>query len=84
MVSYSLKDGENLPVKTLKILFDENELPQHIEALIKVKNYLYQSEKTLSMDLDKKKLKTYHIEGWQELFIGKRKGFAVVGLLVNN
>ncbi len=80
-VIYQLKKGENLSVKTLKIEFDEDKSPKHIEALIQVENYLYQSEKNLSMDLDKKQLKNYQIEGWQELFIGKRKGFKVVGVL---
>jgi hypothetical protein len=42
---------------------------------------LYQSEKTLSMDFDKSQLKSYHIEGWQELFIGSKKGFEVNGIL---
>jgi hypothetical protein len=78
---YELKKGENLPVKTLKIIFDKDKSPQRIDALMQTNNYLYQSEKTLSMDFDKSQLKSYHIEGWQELFIGSKKGFEVTGIL---
>ena len=80
-VVYQLKKGEKLPVKTLKIEFDEEKSPKHIEALMQVENYLYKSEKHLSMDLEKKQLKSYQIEGWQELFVGKKKSFKVVGVI---
>jgi hypothetical protein len=78
-IVYQLKKGEKLPLKNLKIDFDEENTPKHIEALIQVENYLYKSEKHLSMDLEKKQLKSYQIEGWQELFIGQRKSFSVEG-----
>ncbi len=78
-VVYQLKKGEKLPVKSLRIEFDEQKSPKHIEALMQVENYLYKSEKHISMDLEKKQLKNYQIEGWQELFIGTKKGFKVVG-----
>jgi hypothetical protein len=34
------------------------------------------------MALDKNRLTNYQIEGWQELFIGKKKGFKVDGIVV--
>lgn len=79
MLVYELKKGENLPVKSLRIVFDADKTPQRIDALMQVSNY--QSEKTLSMDFDKSQLKSYHIEGWQELFVGSKKGFEVNGIL---
>ena len=82
MAVYTLKEGENLPVKSLKIIFDEDKSAKHIEALIQTENYLYQSEKHLLMTLDKNQLTNYQIEGWQELFIGKKKGFKVDGIVV--
>lgn len=82
MAVYTLKEGENLPVKSLKILFDEDKSVKHIEALIQTDNYLYQSEKHLLMTLDKNRLTNYQIEGWQELFIGKKKNFKVDGIVV--
>ncbi len=78
-VVYQLKKGEKLPVKSLSIEFDEQKSPKHIEALMQVENYLYKSEKHILMDLEKKQLKSYQIEGWQELFVGKKKGFKVTG-----
>ncbi|WP_435352647.1 hypothetical protein [Emticicia sp. SJ17W-69] len=80
-VVYQLKKGENLPVKVLKIEFDQENSPKHIDALIQVANYLYKSEKNLSMDLDKKQLKNYQIKGWQELFIGQKKNFKMIGVV---
>jgi hypothetical protein len=81
LVIYQLKKDEKLPIKKLKIEFDEEKTPKHIEALMHVENYLYKSEKKLSMDLEKQKLKNYQIEGWQELFIGKKKEFKVMGIV---
>ncbi|WP_238807164.1 hypothetical protein [Emticicia aquatica] len=83
MAIYTLKEHESLPVRTLKIIFDKDNTPKHIEAFMQVKNYLYESEKNLSMDFDKKQLKSYQIEGWQELFVGKKKRFKINGLLVH-
>jgi hypothetical protein len=82
MVVYMLKEGESLPVKSLKIIFDEDKSVKHIEALIQTENYLYKSEKYLLMTLDKNHLTHYQIEGWQELFIGKKKNFKVDGIVV--
>jgi hypothetical protein len=82
MAVYTLKEGENLPVKSLKIIFDEDKSAKNIEALIQTENYLYQSEKHLLMTLDKNHLTYYQIEGWQELFIGKKKSFKVDGIVV--
>ncbi len=47
MLVYRLKKGESLPIKRLKIAFDEEKSPKYIEALMQVENYLYQSEKTI-------------------------------------
>lgn len=84
MAVYTLKEGENLPVKSLKIIFDEDKSAKHIEALLQTENYLYQSEKHLLMTLDKNHLTNYQIEGWQELFIGKKKSFKVDGIVVRS
>lgn len=82
MAVYTLKEGEKLPVKSLKIIFDEDKTVKHLEALLQTKNYLYESEKHLLMTLDKNRLTNYQIEGWQELFIGKKKSFKVDGIVV--
>jgi hypothetical protein len=77
--SYQLKKGEKLPVTQLVIEFDEKDLPKHIEATMHTKNYLYESAKKLTADLENSQLKTYKIEGYQELFIGSKKSFSVEG-----
>jgi len=82
MAIYTLKEGENLAVKSLKIIFEEDKSAKNIEALIQTENYLYQSEKHLLMTFDKNHLTHYQIEGWQELFIGKKKNFKVDGIVV--
>jgi hypothetical protein len=82
MAIYTLKEGENLPVKSLKIIFEVDRTAKQIEALIQTENYLYQSEKHLLMTFDKNHLTHYQIEGWQELFIGKKKNFKVDGIVV--
>jgi len=81
MAVYMLKEGESLPVKSLKIIFDEDKSVKHIEALIQTENYLYKSEKYLLMTLDKNHLTHYQIEGLQELFIGKKKRFKADGIV---
>ncbi len=80
---YTLKDGEDLPVKSLKIIFNDDKSTKYIEAFLQTKNYLYQSEKHLLMTLDKNHLTTYKIEGWQKLFIGEKKNFEVDGIIMN-
>ncbi len=78
-ITYTLKKGENLPVKRLTIELDENGKPHHIESLQRTKNYLYSSEKDLIVDLKDGNLVNYQIKGWQELFVGGRKEFEVRG-----
>lgn len=82
MALYTLKEGENLAVKSLKIIFDEDKKAKNIEARVQTGNYLYQSEKHLFMTLDKNHLIHYQIDGWQELFIGNKKSFKVDGIVV--
>lgn len=78
-VNYQLKAGEKLSVTGLTIEFDEKDLPKHIEATIHTKNYLYESDKKLTAELVNNQLKSYKIEGYQELFVGSRKHFSVEG-----
>ncbi|MBA4851681.1 hypothetical protein [Emticicia sp. BO119] len=78
-ISYQLKEGEKLPVTSLIIEFDEKNLPKHIESTMHTNNYLYESDKKLTADLVNNQLKTYKIEGYQELFVGSKKGFSVEG-----
>ncbi|RYU94024.1 hypothetical protein [Emticicia agri] len=78
-INYRLKEGEKIPVKQLIIEFDEKDLPKHVEAIMRTSNYLYESDKKLTADLINNQLRNYKIEGSQELFIGSKKSFSVVG-----
>ena len=78
-VTYTLKEGEDLPVKELVIEFDEVNNPKYIGAKIQTSNYLYESDKMLSAQLNKNQLLSYHIKGWQKLFIGSKKNFNIKG-----
>lgn len=80
---YTLKSTENLPVKALKLFFDSKKNLNHVEASLQTKNYLYESEKELSLTLEESKLKNYEIKASQELFIGKKKDFRIIGNIEN-
>lgn len=78
-ISYRLKEGDKMPVNELTIEFDEKDLPKHIEATMHTNNYLYESDKRLTANLLDNQLRSYKIEGYQELFIGSKKKFSVEG-----
>ena len=82
-INYLLKKGEKLPVKQLTIEFDDKDLPRHIEATMHTSNYLYESDKKLTADLINNQLKSYKIEGYQELFVGSKKSFNIEGKIKN-
>lgn len=76
---YVLKEGEKMPVKLLTIEFDDKDLPKHIEILMNTNNFLYESDKKLTLELKNNQLKSYKIEGYQQLFIGSKKNFSIEG-----
>jgi hypothetical protein len=81
-LSYTLNFGEDLPVKMLVIRFDNENKVSSIATLHTTKNYLYSSEKELSMNFSAGQLNDYEIRGWQELFIGGKKEFEVTGKII--
>lgn len=80
---YTLNSDENLPIKELIIQFDSLGKPAQISSRHHTQNYLYGSEKDLSMNFSDGHLTSYDIKGWQELFVGGRKEFEVKGEIVN-
>jgi hypothetical protein len=79
--TYQLKATEDLPVKFLKLVFDEKKHLKNLEAHLKTKNYLYESEKNLNLSLVKNKLRHYEIKATQSLFIGQKKEFNIKGIV---
>ncbi|WP_337043276.1 hypothetical protein [Emticicia sp. 17c] len=82
--TYRLKPAEKLPVKYVAIEWDENKKPRRIEAVMQTSNYLYESDKTLVAIFEKGHLSEYQIKGYQELFVGSRKNFAIHGKIKGN
>ncbi|MGR3810531.1 hypothetical protein [Jiulongibacter sp. NS-SX5] len=76
---YSIESEESLPVKELTIKKDSLGNVTEITAKLSTDNYLYSSEKNLKYSFDQKKLSSYEVNGWQELFIGDRKNFSISG-----
>lgn len=84
---YTLKKGEKLSVKSLKIVIDKtSKQPNLIEAVLQEKNKLYDSEKLLSLTCTMRPegiwlIKTYKISGFQQLTLADKKGFSVTGTI---
>ncbi|RDB02347.1 hypothetical protein DVG78_29160 [Runella aurantiaca] len=84
---YTLKSGETLPVKSLKIVLDEvSKQPKLVEALLQEENRLYDSEKKLQLTCTMRPegvwlVKTYEINGFQHLTITDKKTFSVKGTI---
>jgi hypothetical protein len=84
---YTLKKGEKLPIKTLKVVVDEvSKQPKRIEVVQTEENKLYQSEKRLSLDCAMRPegvwlLKTYDVSGFQHLSLSDKKSFQITGVV---
>lgn len=80
-VSYRLRQDERLPVQFLEIIRDEQNRPAKIKATLLEKNYLFESEKILTLESKNGRLSSYQIEGFQQLFIGDPKPFKISTLV---
>jgi len=81
--TYRLKSGEKLPVQFLEIIKD----PQtgtllKMKATLRTRNYLFESERTLSLNTANGHLSSYAIEGFQHLFYGDPDPFRVEGRIL--
>lgn len=79
---YRIQTEEDLPVRYLKVVLNEpGGNPALIEAQILSENKLYESEKNLLLRSDEQggdwRVKSYRIQGFQELAISSRKPFDV-------
>lgn len=80
-ISYRLREGEQLPVQFLEVIRDKDGAPQKIKASLLDKNYLFESERILTMETRQGRLTAYQIEGFQQLFFGEPKPFKISVLL---
>lgn len=79
---YSLISEEPLPVKEMTVLKDSTGRISEIKAHLSTDNYLYASEKNMVFHFENDLVTSYHVEGWQELFIGDRKSFEINGEII--
>ncbi len=81
--TYRLKSGEDLPVQFLEVIRDEKTgQPLKVKATLRTKNYLYESERNLSLTATNGKLTGYEIEGFQQLFYGDPEPYRVEGRIL--
>jgi hypothetical protein len=72
---YSLLPENEAPVKKLIVRFDSTRNVSEIKAVLTTDNFLYESERELSLQFSNTQLTKYEINGWQELFIGSKKTY---------
>lgn len=79
---YSLKIGENLPVKKLKIQLDALDRPASIEIEMSQTNFLFETQKKMHMNFVEGKVQTYSIEGTQQMRWGSPTHYQLLGVLL--
>lgn len=79
---YSLKIGENLPVKKLKIQLDALERPASIEIEMSQSNFLFDTQKKMHMNFVDGKVQTYSIEGTQQMRWATPTHYQLLGVLL--
>jgi hypothetical protein len=79
---YSLKIGENLPVKKLKIQLDALERPASIEIEMSQTNFLFDTRKKMHMNFVDGKVQTYSIEGTQQMRWASPTHYQLLGVLL--
>ncbi len=79
---YSLKIGENLPVKKFKIQLDALERPASIEIEMSQSNFLFDTQKKMHMNFVDGKVQTYSIEGTQQMRWASPTHYQLLGVLL--
>lgn len=79
-VKYTLKNTEKLPVKYLTVS-RVGEDGIRVEALMNSKNYLYEIERYLEMNLKNNNVTSYQIKGFQKIIFGNKKVFNINGVI---
>ncbi len=77
-ILYTLKPTEKVAIKKLSIFKNQGQVIR-IEAQLEEKNYLYHSQKNLEAHFSKGVIDSYRIEGFQQLVLGNKKAYSIVG-----
>lgn len=81
--TYRLKADEDLSVQFLEVIKDEKTgQPLKVKATLRTKNYLYESERNLSLTAQNGRLTSYEIDGFQQLFYGDPEPFHLEGRIL--
>lgn len=82
LIWYSLKKGENLKTKKMLIQVDQMDLPENVEIVIQESNFLFSTQKKLNMHFSGGKLKSYSIDGTQQLAWLKPTSYKMLGVVL--
>jgi hypothetical protein len=82
MIWYSLKPGENLPVKKFVLHIDAEERPVKVEIEVGQKNLLFETQKKLFMNFSEGHVETYYMEGSQQMTWTKPTHYKLMGVLL--
>jgi len=79
---YRLKPTEHLAVQFLRVELDpKSHQPRRVEAVLKTKNTLYESERKVWLESENGNVRRYHVEGFQQLAWLDKKPFLVEGTI---
>ena len=81
---FSLKKGEELPVKKIVIKKDELGRVEYIKIERRTNNYLFKTNSKFEMNLENEKLSEYKIYTVQKLFLSKPDTSTIMGQIINN
>ncbi|RXK48242.1 hypothetical protein [Aquirufa rosea] len=82
LIWYSLKLGENLPVKKFMVYLDDLNRPTRVEIEVSQKNFLFETKKNMYMTFSDGQVQTYYIEGSQQLKWSKPTHYKLLGVLL--
>jgi hypothetical protein len=81
---FSLKKGEELPVKKIIVRKDALGRVGNIKIERSTNNYLFKASSRFEMNLENQKLAKYKIQTIQELFLSQPDTSTVMGHIINN
>ncbi len=81
---FTLKKGEELPVKKLIVKKDKLGRVEYIKIERRTNNYLFKTNSKFEMNLENEKLSKYKIQTIQELFLSKPDTSTIMGQIKNN
>jgi hypothetical protein len=83
-LTYRLRRDEDLPVQFLEIIRDTlTNQPLKVKASLRSQNYLFESERVLTLECRRGQIQTYAIDGFQQLRFRDPQPFRIEGRLLD-